>query len=110
MVYLSGIDTIVPSTSLTRNPEGLLELKHAFSGRIRLMVNESCLTDCSLRTQHFYEMSNPEITFPKSLCEGILKAKPWLRLTGSWILPQHLDLFSGCYDEVFCISFYRPGN
>ena len=64
------------------------------------MVNESCLTSCVLRTQHFYEMSNPDIAYPGSLCKNLLDQKPWLRLTGGWILPQHLFLFNGLYDEI----------
>jgi hypothetical protein len=64
------------------------------------MVNESCLPDCLYRTQHFYEMSDRVIRFPESLCRETLEEYPWLVLTGSWILPQHLRFFEGVYDEI----------
>ncbi len=93
-------DTLVPSNRVIRNMNTLRTLRRKFKGQIRIMVNESCVSSCVFRTQHFYEMSNPSIIYPESLCHDLLKKHPWLRLTGSWILPQHLDLFEGLYDEI----------
>ncbi len=92
--------TIVPSGKILRNINQLMILRQAFEGKIRLLVNESCLTNCIFRTQHFYEMSVPEIKFPHSLCARMLSEKPWMRLAGSWILPQHLHFFEGIFDEI----------
>jgi hypothetical protein len=101
LVYLNDIFTgIVPSTKIIRDIKSLRDLRANYTGRIRLMVNESCLMSCLLRTQHFFEMSKPDIVYPESLCSDLLDQKPWLRLTGGWILPQHLFLFDGLYDEI----------
>jgi len=100
LIYLENIDSIVPSTYLVRKPELLSVLKNNYSGKIRLIVNEGCLSKCPFRTQHFYEMINDDLIFPESLCTHILNRHPWLRLTGAWILPQHLHLLDGLYDEL----------
>ena len=99
-VYLEGIfDSLTPSGRIVRDTRALAALKDAFPGRIRLMVNEGCLPGCVYRTQHFAEM-NSGVPMPASLCAGLLEREPWLALTGAWILPQHLDLFDGLYDEL----------
>jgi hypothetical protein len=77
----------------------LKALREAFLGKIRLMVNEACLPGCPFRTQHFYEMGG-NIGHPHSLCNKLLKQHPWMRLTGAWVLPQHLHLYNGVYDEL----------
>lgn len=93
------IDVIVPDIRIVRDLPGLLTLKRSFSGRIRLMVNESCLPACPFRVQHFHEMGNG-FPFPLSLCAELLERQPWMRMTSGWILPQHLHLFEGTYDEL----------
>jgi hypothetical protein len=93
-------DCIVPSNKLIRDLKGLKNLKSAFKGKIRLLVNESCLPYCVYRTQHFFEMSTPSFTYPLSLCNSLLKENSWLKLTGSWILPQHLNFFEEIFDEI----------
>jgi hypothetical protein len=93
-------DCLVPSTRVLRDLRTLKKLRKAFRGKIRIMVNESCLSSCVFRTQHFYEMSNSEIEFPRSLCSILLEQHSWLRLTGGWVLPQHLFLLDGLYDEI----------
>lgn len=101
LVILGDVfDTLVPSTRILRDLDALTRLRIAFKGKIRLMVNEGCLSSCLQRTQHFFEMSNPEISYPESLCSELLAEKPWLRITGSWVLPQHMFLFNGLYDEI----------
>jgi hypothetical protein len=75
-----------------RNYPALLALRRAFPGTLRLLVNEGCLPDCLMRTQHFYEMGYAEET-PLSLCGPLLEQHPWMRLTGAWALPQHLHFF-----------------
>lgn len=94
------IDVLVPSNRILRDIYALEQLKTAFEGKLRLLVNESCLSSCVCRTQHFFEMSNPAISFPCSLCNELLAENPWLALTGGWILPQHLYMFDGLYDEI----------
>jgi MoaA/NifB/PqqE/SkfB family radical SAM enzyme len=97
---LTGVcDTLVPASRTVRDLAALRALREAFPGRIRLLVNEACLPGCPHRTQHFHEMSSG-IAEPKSLCVEGLQAEPWLRLTGSWVLPQHLVHFDGLYDEL----------
>jgi hypothetical protein len=63
------------------------------------MVNEACLPRCPFRTQHFYEMAYSD-SIPKSLCDQTLDERPWLRLTGAWILPRHLKYYEGLYDTL----------
>ncbi|MCP3889896.1 MAG: radical SAM protein [Desulfobulbaceae bacterium] len=91
-------DVLVPSSRIMRNIFALREVKKAFQGRIRLMLNEACLPGCPFRTQHFYEMSSQPN--PSSLCDGLLEKQPWMRLTGSWVLPQHLHFYDGLWDEL----------
>lgn len=93
------IDTVVPDTRITRDLAALRALREAFPGRIRLMVNESCLPGCPFRVQHFHEMGSG-FAHPRSLCAELLQRQPWLRLTGGWVLPQHLHLYDGVYDEL----------
>lgn len=93
-------DVIVPSSRIVRDIRALKKLRENYKGEIRLIVNEGCLPDCVFRVQHFYEMGLKELPFPKSLCSNILRKNPWMRLTGSWILPQHLHLFDGLFDEL----------
>lgn len=96
---LDGVfDVLVPSTRLTRRPDRLAALRAAFPGRLRLLVNEGCLDSCLDRKQHFHEMAGAART-PQSLCADRLARNPWLRFTGAWVLPQHLDLLDACVDE-----------
>ena len=100
LLELDGaFETIVPSGRVMRDRRSLEALRKAFRGRIRLLVNEACLPDCPHRVQHFYEMSSG-LPRPASLCEEELAARPWRSLTGAWVLPQHLDLYDGLYDEL----------
>lgn len=92
-------DSLVPSSRVVRDLPALKLLRQAFPGRIRLIVNEACLPGCPLRVQHFSEMGSV-VFWPKSLCQELLSRQPWMRLTGSWILPQHLHLYEGVYDEL----------
>jgi hypothetical protein len=100
MLLNNIFDNLVPSSRIVRNLHALKVLKASFKGKIKLLVNESCLPDCLHRSQHFYEMSRREIQFPQSLCRETLREYPWLVLTGSWILPQHLHFFRGLYDGI----------
>jgi hypothetical protein len=97
---LNGVcDTLVPASRIMRDYSGLKAIRQAFHGKIRLMVNESCLPDCLCRTQHFTEMASVEKE-PQSLCRELLERNPWMRLTGAWVLPQHLHFFAGVVDEM----------
>lgn len=100
VAMMEGVfDQLVPSGRIVRDLDVLKRLREAFDGKIRLMVNEACLPGCPHRNQHFFEMGNG-ITHPASLCNRLLASKPWLRLTGSWVLPQHLHLYEGLFDEL----------
>ncbi len=92
-------DGLVPSGRIFRDREALRALRRAFPGRIRLIVNEGCLPGCLLRVQHFFEMASG-CAHPVSLCAEALAEMPWLRLTGTWILPQHLGYYDGLFDEL----------
>lgn len=93
------LDTLVPASRIMRNLPRLERLRAAFHGRIRLIVNEGCLPGCVFRVQHFFEMMGSD-PFPQSLCEELLREHPWMRLTGAWVLPQHLHFFYRLYDEL----------
>jgi hypothetical protein len=93
------VDAIAASTRLAHDLNGLTQLREAFAGELRLLVNEACLPGCPYRTQHFYEMGYGKY-LPKSLCQQMLDERPWLRLTGAWILPQHLAHYQGLYDSL----------
>lgn len=95
-----AFDVIVPSGRIMRDLATLRDLKRAFRGKIRMIVNEGCLPGCPFRVQHFFEMASDSITFPDSLCRQLLDQRPWMRLTGAWVLPQHLFHFDGLYDEL----------
>jgi MoaA/NifB/PqqE/SkfB family radical SAM enzyme len=98
-LLLRGIcETLVPATRVMRDLPALRALRKAFPGRIRLIVNEACLPGCPHRTQHFHEMGSG-VQDPHSLCDEMLEREPWLRLTGAWVLPQHLHLFGDIADE-----------
>jgi hypothetical protein len=100
LLMLNGVfDKIVPGSRVMRNVSALKNLRQAFEGKIRLIVNEGCLSGCPFRIQHFYEMGS-DLPFPHSLCNHLLKEKPWLRLTGAWVLPQHLHLYEDAFDEL----------
>lgn len=93
------VDAITVDNSLVRDLNGLRRLRQAFSGDMRIIVNEACIPGCPYRIQHFYEMGYGH-HFPQSLCEQMLVRHPWLRLTGAWILPQHLSYYDGLYDTL----------
>lgn len=93
------VDAITADNSLVRDLDGLRRLREAFAGEIRLIVNEACIPGCPYRTQHFYEMGYGDF-LPQSLCEHMLAERPWLRLTGAWILPRHLVHYEGLYDSL----------
>ena len=98
-LMLEGIcDTLVPASSIMRDLPALQALRAAFKGRIRLIVNEACLPGCPYRVQHFHEMC-AGFARPESLCGELLEREPWMRLTGAWVLPQHLHLLDGVSDE-----------
>jgi hypothetical protein len=92
-------DVLVPSSRILRDWAALAALRNAFPGRMRLIVNEGCLPGCPFRTQHFFEMQG-DVRDPRSLCTQLLNRQPWLRLTGSWVLPHHLYLYEGLFDEL----------
>ncbi len=97
---INGIfDALVPASRIMRSLPALRKLRQAFHGRIGLLVNEACLANCPFRIQHFHEM-NSSISYPESLCSQLLEKYPWLRLTGAWVLPQHLHLYQGIYDDL----------
>ena len=83
---------------MIRNPGRLAAIRAAFGKPIRLLVNEGCLDPCLDRKQHFYEMARGE-GVPQSLCARRLECEPWRRLTGAWVLPQHLDLLDALADQ-----------
>jgi hypothetical protein len=91
-------DVLVPSTRLIRRPDHLLAIRAAFPGQIRLLVNEGCLASCLDPKQYSCEMTHDKAT-PQSLCSSRLRRKPWLRLTGAWVLPQHVDIIDSLGDE-----------
>ncbi len=93
------VDAITVDTRLVRDRDGLSALRLAFSGEVRMLVNEACLPGCLFRTQHFYEMGYSE-DLPESLCQQMLEERPWLRLTGAWVLPRHLGYYDGLYDTL----------
>jgi hypothetical protein len=93
------VDAITPDNTLVRDPEGLRRIREAFFGEIRLLVNEACIPGCPHRTQHFFEMGYGD-SHPQSLCQRMLEERPWLRLTGAWILPRHLVYCKGLYDSL----------
>ena len=97
LMVRENVDAITADNSLVRDLEGLKQLRRAFSGELRLIVNEACIPGCLHRTQHFYEMGYGDY-FPASLCQPMLEERPWLRLTGAWILPRHLVYYDGLYD------------
>jgi hypothetical protein len=98
-LMIDGVcDVLVPATRVVRSLPALRTLRRAFRGRIRLIVNEACLPGCPHRAQHFYEMA-AGLDQPASLCQETLNRIPWLRLTGAWVLPQHLHLYDGLSDE-----------
>ena len=99
-LMLNGIiDNLVPASLIMRNISALKTLKDAFSGRIRLIVNEACLPACPFRLQHFFEMES-DLKYPETLCSEILARYPWMRLTGAWVLPQHLHFYDEIYDDL----------
>jgi collagenase-like PrtC family protease len=93
------VDSIVLDNRLLRDLRGLRRMRSDFSGEICLIVNEACLPGCVYRTQHFYEMGYSE-TEPESLCQQMLDEMPWMRLTGAWVLPQHLHYYDGLYNSL----------
>jgi hypothetical protein len=91
-------DVLVPSTGMLRFPARLAALRANFGRKLRLIVNESCLIPCLDRKQHFFEMGAGHSS-PQSLCEPRLARDPWLRLTGAWVLPQHIHLLDPVADQ-----------
>jgi len=92
-------EVLVPGARVMRNLPALRDLKIAFKGRIRLLVNEACLSACPYRLQHFHEMCTG-VAEPESLCDSLLDREPWMRLTGAWVTPQYLHHFDGVFDEL----------
>jgi len=99
MLVQDCVDAITPDNTLVRDITALKRLRTAFCGELRLIVNEACIPGCPHRTQHFYEMAYSP-TFPQSLCQQMLDERPWLRLTGAWVLPRHLRYYEGLYDTL----------
>jgi hypothetical protein len=93
------VDAITADNSLVRDLEGLKRLRRVFPGELRLIVNEACIPGCLHRAQHFFEMGYGD-SFPASLCQPMLEERPWLRMTGAWILPRHLAYYDGLYDSL----------
>ncbi len=98
-MLLNGVcDALVPSSRVMRDINVFGAIRQAYTGAIRLMVNEGCLPGCVFRAQHFYEMAFCRHV-PESLCRELLDKAPWMRLTGAWVLPQHLHLFDHIVDQ-----------
>jgi hypothetical protein len=93
------VEAITVDNRLVRDLAALRALRSAFSGEVRMIVNEACLPGCLFRTQHFYEMGYSE-DLPESLCQQMLEERPWLRLTGAWVLPRHLGYYDGLCDTL----------
>lgn len=98
--YLQNyINCLAIDTAIVRDLAKFKSIRDNFSGLIKLIVNEGCLSHCPFRTQHFYEMSR-DLPHPESLCEELIHDLPWLRLKSAWILPQHLHFYDGLYDFI----------
>lgn len=99
LIARGSLDAITADNRLVRDLPALERLRLAFPGELRLIVNEACLPGCPWRMQHFYEMGYGE-GWPRSLCDQMLAERPWLRLTGAWILPRHLRHYEGLVDSL----------
>lgn len=98
-VMMEGLfDSLVVSSRIVRDKKAIERLRQSAACALRMIVNEACLPGCPFRTQHFYEMGSGAAD-PRSLCDELLGHKPWLRLTGAWVLPQHMHLYGGLVDE-----------
>ncbi|MBI4615145.1 MAG: hypothetical protein HY720_16140 [Planctomycetes bacterium] len=91
-------DVLVPASWIVRDHRRLSALRRVFAGRIKILVNEGCLVRCPWREAHFKAMNLGIAARP--LCAECVEEEPWRRLTGAWILPQHLDLLQGLFDVV----------
>jgi hypothetical protein len=98
-VVAGRLHAITVDNRLVRDLTGLRQMRAAFQGELRMIVNEACLPGCLFRTQHFYEMGYGD-DWPHSLCQPLLDEHPWLRLTGAWVLPQHLSHYDGLCDSL----------
>ena len=97
---VNGIcDTLVPSSRVVRDMPALKAIRAAYRGRLRLMVNESCLPGCPFRTQHFHRDGQRHAGAEIALCRIALRGSV-AALTGAWVLPQHLHFYAGIYDEM----------
>jgi len=97
---LNGLfDALVPSSAVLRDLDALKEIRRSFNGTVRLLLNEGCLRTCPFREEHFREMAGGVLQ-PGTPCESLLAEEPWLCLTGAWVLPQHLWMYQGVYDEL----------
>jgi hypothetical protein len=95
ILYLgNSFDALVPSGRVMRDMRALRALKKAFPGRIRFMVNETCLPECVMRNQHTYETAVSQ-NFSR-YCNEVIRARPWMALLVNMVLPEHLHL----YDEI----------
>jgi hypothetical protein len=92
-----AVDAVTVDYRLVRDLPGLRQMRAAVRGELRMIVNEACLPGCLFRTQHFYEMGYGQ-DWPRSLCQAQLDKRPWLRLTGAWVLPRHLGYYDGLCD------------
>jgi hypothetical protein len=99
LLVRDSVHGITVDNRLLRDLAGLKRLRSAFPGEMRLIVNEACIAGCPYRAQHFYEMGYGDGS-PRSLCQAMLDDRPWLRLTGAWILPRHLGFYDGLYDGL----------
>jgi hypothetical protein len=94
-----SLDAMTVDNRLVRDLPALERLRSAYPGELCMIVNEACLPGCPWRIQHFYEMGYGE-GWPHSLCDELLAERPWLRLTGAWVLPRHLEHYDGLVDSL----------
>lgn len=72
--------------------------------KIKVMVNEGCLSNCPYRVSHYNMLSHGfgsdveknlerANTFIENACVSIYREEPWRVLTVPFILPEHLDKY-----------------
>jgi collagenase-like PrtC family protease len=96
-----GGDIITPSINANMDMAALKLIKKSLKrARLRILLNDYCLSDCPWRRFHYnhYAHSNSEMDYHLN-CRKLFHDHPYLILANTAIRPEDMKYYKGCADE-----------
>jgi len=95
---------------LLRDIKSIEKIRKSLENPVNLsiIINEGCLNGCPYQIMHQLHSStmsiddvknHQEFKFGVARCKNITATEPWLILDSNWILPRHMERYTGLIDS-----------